>query len=226
MNRSTSQESKSNTLIGVKNITEKEKLDFNLKYRINCYRTAKVCSKCNQRKNVIEFYFKAGRRRLQAECRTCLNNARIKKHSSSPFEYIDYLTKNLRNINPKKRRKKSTISRLDFLKIFRKQIDRFGLKCPYSGITMTWELGSGKPTETNISIDRFDSTRPYEAGNVVFCCWFVNRMKFDYTDQEFIGACEHIARNKERFNEVRNYLKGPAAERELKNKQKPLSLDC
>ena len=219
MSRSTSQESKSNTLIGVKNITEKEKLDFNLKYRINCYRTAKVCTKCGIRQNIIEFYFKAGKRRLQAECRTCLNSARIKKHSSSPFEYIDYLTKNLRNVNPKKRRKESTISRLDFLKMFRKQVDRFGLQCPYSGITMTWELGSGKPTETNISIDRFDSTRPYEAGNVVFCCWFVNRMKFDYTDQEFIGACEHIAKNKERFSEVRDYLKGPVVERELKNKK-------
>ena len=210
MSRSTSQESKSNTLIGVKNITEKEKLDFNLKYRINCYRTAKVCSKCGQRKNVIEFYFKAGRRRLQAECRTCLNEARIKKHSSGPFEYVDYLTKNLRNSSPKKKRKESKISRLEFLHIFRRQLDKFGFKCPYSGLTMTWELGSGKPTETNISIDRFDSTRPYEPGNVVFCCWFVNRMKYDYTDQEFIGACEHIARNKERFNEVRDFLKGPA----------------
>ena len=210
MSRSTSQDSKSNTLIGVKNITEKEKLDFNLKYQINSYRTAKVCTKCGIRQNIIEFYFKAGKRRLQAECRTCLNGARIKKYSSSPFQYIDYLTKNLRNVNPKKRRKKSTISRLDFLKMFKKQADQFGLQCPYSGITMTWELGSGKPTETNISIDRFDSTRPYEAGNVVFCCWFVNRMKFDYTDQEFIGACEHIARNKKRFSEVRDYLKGPA----------------
>ena len=219
MSRSTSQESKSNTSIGVKNITEKEKSDFSLKYSINRWSSTKQCSKCGIRQNIIEFYFKAGKRRLQAECRTCLNSARIKKHSSSPFEYIDYLTKNLRNVNPKKRRKESTISRLDFLKIFRKQFDRFGLKCPYSGITMTWELGSGKPTETNISIDRFDSTRPYEAGNVVFCCWFVNRMKFDYTDQEFIGACEHIARNKERFSEVRDYLKGPVVERELKNKK-------
>jgi len=44
-------------------------------------------------------------------------------------------------------------------------------------------------------------------------------MKYDYTDQEFIGACEHIAKNKERFNEVREYLKGPVVERELKNKK-------
>jgi len=145
-----------------------------------------------------------------------LNNARIKKHSSSPFEYIDYLTKNLRNSSPKKKRKESKISRLEFLHIFRRQLDKFGFKCPYSGLTMTWELGSGKPTETNISIDRFDSTRPYEAGNVVFCCWFVNRMKYDYTDQEFIGACEHIAKNKERFNEVREYLKGPAEGKYMK----------
>jgi len=216
MNKYISPSRRSNTSNGVKNIIEKEKSDFSLKYRINCWSSTKQCSKCNERKNLTEFYFKAGRRRLQAECRTCLNNARIKKHSSSPFEYIDYLTKNLRNVSLKKRRKKSTISRLEFLKIFKKQFDRFGLKCPYSGITMTWELGSGKPTETNISIDRFDSTRPYEAGNVVFCCWFVNRMKYDYTDQEFIGACEHIAKNKERFNEVREYLKGPAEGKYMK----------
>ena len=218
MSRFTSQESKSNISNGEKNIIEKEKSDFSLKYRINGWSSTKQCSKCDERKTLTEFYFKAGRRRLQAECRTCLNEARIKKHSSSPFEYVDYLTKNLRNINPKKRRKKSTINRYDFLKIFQKQMFKFGLLCPYSGIQMTWELGSGKPTETNISIDRFDSTRPYEAGNVVFCCWFVNRMKFDYTDQEFIGACEHIAKNKERFSKVRDYLKGPAEERELKNK--------
>ena len=218
MSRFISQESKSNTSNGEKNIIEKEKSDFSLKYRINGWSSTKQCSKCDERKSLTEFYFKAGRRRLQAECRTCLNEARIKKHSSSPFEYVDYLTKNLRNINPKKRRKKSTINRYDFLKIFQKQMFKFGLLCPYSGIQMTWELGSGKPTETNISIDRFDSTRPYEAGNVVFCCWFVNRMKFDYTDQEFIGACEHIAKNKERFSKVRDYLKGPAEERELKNK--------
>jgi len=218
MSRFTSQESKSNISNGEKNIIEKEKSDFSLKYRINGWSSTKQCSKCDERKSLTEFYFKAGRRRLQAECRTCLNEARIKKHSSSPFEYVDYLTKNLRNINPKKRRKKSTINRYDFLKIFQKQMFKFGLLCPYSGIQMTWELGSGKPTETNISIDRFDSTRPYEAGNVVFCCWFVNRMKFDYTDQEFIGACEHIAKNKERFSKVRDYLKGPAEERELKNK--------
>ena len=216
MSRSTSQESKSNTSTGEKNITEKEKSDFSLKYSINRWSSTKQCSKCDERKSLTEFYFKAGKRRLQAECRTCLNDARIKKHSSGPFEYVDYLTKNLRNSSPKKKRKESKISRLEFLHIFRRQLDKFGFKCPYSGLIMTWELGSGKPTETNISIDRFDSTRPYEAGNVVFCCWFVNRMKYDYTDQEFIGACEHIAKNKERFNEVREYLKGPAEGKYMK----------
>ena len=35
-------------------------------------------------------------------------------------------------------------------------------------------------------------------------------MKYDYTDVEFMGACEHIARNKERFEEVRRYIKEKA----------------
>ena len=209
MSRSTSQKIKSNTLIGAKNITEKEKYDFNLKYRI-VRRSAKECSKCGITQNLQEFYFKAGKRRLQAECRTCLNTSRIKKHSSSPIEYIDYLTKNLRNNSIHKKRKKSKLQRHEYLQIFKLQFERFGVRCPYSGIQMTWELGLGKAKETNISIDRFDSTRPYEWGNVVFCCWFVNRMKYDYTDLEFIGACEHIAKNKEGFTKVRNYLREKA----------------
>ena len=209
MSRSTSQKIKSNTSIGVKNITEKEKLDFELKYRI-VKRSTKECSKCGVTKNIKEFYFKAGKERLQAECRTCLNTSRIKKHSSNPLEYIDYLTKNLRNNSIHKKRKESKLQRHEYLEIFELQFERFGVRCPYSGIQMTWELGLGKAKETNISIDRFDSTRPYEWGNVVFCCWFVNRMKYDYTDLEFIGACEHIAKNKEGFSEVRKYLKEKA----------------
>ena len=209
MNKSTSLQNKSNISIGAKNITEKEKYDFSVKYRIE-KRSTKQCSKCGITKNLQEFYFKAGKRRLQAECRTCLNTSRIKKYSSSPIEYIDYLTKNLRNRSDKKKRKESLLKRHEFLEIFRLQFERFGIHCPYSGIEMTYELGLGKAKETNISIDRFDSTRPYERGNVVFCCWFVNRMKYDYTDVEFMGACEHIARNKERFEEVRRYIKEKA----------------
>ena len=209
MSRSTSQKIRSNTSIGVKNITEKEKYDFELKYRI-VRRSTKECSKCGITKNLHEFYFKEGKRRLQAECRTCLNKSRIKKHSSNPIEYIDYLTKNLRNRSISKKRKESKLQRHEYLEIIKLQYERFGVHCPYSGIEMTWDLGLGKPKETNISIDRFDSTRPYEWGNVVFCCWFVNRMKYDYTDLEFIGACEHIAKNKEGFTEVRKYLKEKA----------------
>ena len=67
----------------------------------------------------------------------------------------------------------------------------------YGGIGLT---GGGDALD---GIDRFDSKRPYEWGNVVFCCWFVNRMKYDYTDLEFIGACEHIAKNKEGFTKMR-----------------------
>ena len=210
MNRSTLVQNKSNTSNGVKSITEKEKSNFNLKFSINRWSSTKRCSKCNIIKHLDEFYFKAGKKRLQAECRTCLNNSRIKKYSSNPIEYIDYLTKNLRNNCKKKRRKQSKLQRHEFIEIFKLQVKRFGIYCPYSGIEMTYELGLGRAKETNISIDRFDSTRPYERGNVVFCCWFVNRMKFDYTDMEFIGACEHITRNKKRFKEVRAFLKEKA----------------
>ena len=114
MSRSTSQKIKSNISIGVKNITEKERYDFELKYRI-VRRSTKECSKCGITKNIKEFYFKAGKRRLQAECRTCLNTSRIAKHSSNPLEYIDYLTKNLRNNSIHKKRKESKLERHEYL---------------------------------------------------------------------------------------------------------------
>ena len=60
--------------------------------------------------------------------------------------------------------------------------------CHYTGLPLTMKVG--KPS--TMSIDRIDSSLPYEASNVVSCCSMVNDMKFDYTESEFVEMCKRV----------------------------------
>lgn len=50
-----------------------------------------------------------------------------------------------------------------------------------------------------VGIDRVDSTKGYTLDNVVPCCAHCNRIKLDYSKEEFIGRCIKIA---ERFSVI------------------------
>lgn len=63
--------------------------------------------------------------------------------------------------------------------------------CALSGIEMTHIRGRGK-VGTNISIDRIDSSRGYEEGNVQLVCAAVNRIKGDMTDEDFVDFCRAV----------------------------------
>jgi hypothetical protein len=64
--------------------------------------------------------------------------------------------------------------------------------CALSGVPMTWHVGSGR-SETNISIDRIDSSLGYSRGNVQLVCRIVNIMKHDLPMRRFIEWCNVIA---------------------------------
>jgi len=52
-------------------------------------------------------------------------------------------------------------------------------KCYYTGVLLTktkTDTGA-KPLPTDFTIDRVDSSKPYEKGNVVVCCHFANQLK-------------------------------------------------
>jgi len=52
--------------------------------------------------------------------------------------------------------------------------------CYYTGKEMTFITGKGKHINTNISVDRIDSNKPYIAENCVLCCLAMNtKMKND-----------------------------------------------
>lgn len=67
------------------------------------------------------------------------------------------------------------------------------LKCFYTNELLTFEV---KKINT-ISLDRVDNSKGYVVGNVVFCCWYINEMKSDYTLREFLQYCEIVFKNKE-----------------------------
>ena len=65
--------------------------------------------------------------------------------------------------------------------------------CAISGIKMTWGHGNGRQN-THVSIDRIDSARGYEVGNIQLVCLVVNLMKRELPMGEFLRWCRTIIR--------------------------------
>ena len=66
----------------------------------------------------------------------------------------------------------------EFIDCWHKQQEEYGEYCPYyPHIKMTRIRGKGKPTETNISVDRLVNTLPYDKNNIMFISWKANNEK-------------------------------------------------
>ena len=64
-----------------------------------------------------------------------------------------------------------------FMESWQKHKDLYGLKCRYTGESMTFIRGLGKVTPTNLSIDRLDNLKGYVEGNIIFCTNYFNTKK-------------------------------------------------
>lgn len=64
-------------------------------------------------------------------------------------------------------------------------------KCALTGIQMTYKFYEGR-VNTNLSIDRIDSTKGYSKDNVQLVCMAANQMKNDLSMCEFIELCEAV----------------------------------
>ena len=82
-------------------------------------------------------------------------------------------------------RKPVTITFKDFMEAWAAQKKKHGLICPISDQEMTHIQGLGN-LETNISIDRIDSSKNYILGNIQFICRRVNTMKHNETVDSLI----------------------------------------
>ncbi len=68
------------------------------------------------------------------------------------------------------------------------QLQKQEYRCYYSGIL----LDLTAPKNRAVSLDRLDSSKGYEPGNVVICMWCINFAKATLTEEEFLEMCKSI----------------------------------
>ena len=152
----------------------------------------KICSKCNERKNVKEFYgSRSSDDGYSGQCKHCtkIGQKRYYQKKYETFEgRIENFLKNAGN-NAKKRKQVFQINQKILLNLWQKQEK----KCFFTGIEMITQ-----PNDLySVSLDRINSDIGYEEKNILFVTNFVNRMKSNFQVQEFLTFCELVnAKNK------------------------------
>lgn len=63
------------------------------------------------------------------------------------------------------------------LRLWKKHKKKYGSRCIYSNVKMTFIRGKNKVTPTNLSIDRINNNKGYVVDNIVFCTNEFNRKK-------------------------------------------------
>ena len=89
-------------------------------------------------------------------------------------------------------------------------------KCAITGLDMTYKFYEGR-VNTNVSIDRIDSSKGYTKDNVQLVCMVANQMKNDLTQSQLLDLCRMIITNNDKSSSAmqREELKAKTA---LKNK--------
>lgn len=163
----------------------------------------KTCTFCKERKPVHLFYVKTNSKDgFHQWCKKCKDVKMNESYSKNSFAFVRRLYQMTR-YQQKQRKKGLQLSMDEFIQIWKEQYDKFGMKCPYSGIEMTFKKGSGKMF-TNISVDRYDNDKPYQDGNIVFCCMVINRMKQELPIEIFWDICKKVVENNQ-INKLDTY---------------------
>lgn len=155
----------------------------------------KVCTSCKQKKETNLFYAKAlAKDGLHQWCKKCKDDKMNEAYSKNSITFVRRLYQMVVCKTRREKKNEITLSMNEFIEIWKEQYEKFGMNCPYSGIEMTFKKGAGKMFY-NLSVDRFNNTKPYEDGNIVFCCMVVNRMKQELPINEFWKICKNVAEN-------------------------------
>ena len=163
----------------------------------------KKCTTCKEVKDVFRYNWKRRSNpkgkvveKLQGQCGPCRTLQKNRKYNSDPHSFVYRKFQQIKQDSAvtKKDRKPSTLEIDQLMNIWQGHHTKFGLKCAISGKQMTFTAGKGK-VSTNISIDRIDSKKNYEYGNIQFICHNVNSMKNNMEDNELIDWCKSIVNN-------------------------------
>lgn len=164
------------------------------------------CKKCQIEKPADEFVIQyidnqlVGKYRYLYECRQCKKERTYKKRNEKR-KTIEWACKiMLAHIYQwaKKRNISFSITEWDLLNLRRSQ----QWKCYYSWHSMTFEFvwhTKGTRTEKTkyqASCDRKDNELWYTWDNIVLCCTFINKMKWNLSEKDFYDTCSAIVTTK------------------------------
>lgn len=105
---------------------------------------------------------------------------------------LGHFKNNLRDLVKRAKRKGWKVE-IDLEHLWQLWMDQ-ATKCAVTGYPMTTVKGRGR-VDTNVSIDRIDSDRGYEIGNVQLVCAHVNVMKSNLKTARFEWWCRLVAAN-------------------------------
>lgn len=166
----------------------------------------KKCLKCKLEKECFNFCINKkttdGLNKICKECKNLYDKTRREKHKSINNCSINtsYRAKNLESFlrcslnstkqGAKRRNIEFSLSLKEIIDLFNSQK---GL-CAISKIPMTSFIQKGH-CNTNISIDRIDSSKDYTIDNVQLLCYIVNVMKHNNSIKDLLYFCKAILIN-------------------------------
>jgi hypothetical protein len=149
----------------------------------------KICFKCKTSKPIIGFFKNSQTLDgFHSWCKSCCTEGNIKSRAKANSQIGTRAKIFLRNAAKAavKRNQEFSLTANDIVEMWDLQL----AICPYSGREMTLEAGK---LET-VSIERIDSGIGYTRENTILVCNAVNRMKSDFSLQEFYDLCSDVAR--------------------------------
>jgi len=178
--------------------TRKQDGRFEQKYVNQIKDTSLLCIGCEEYKEDLQFHknnnynFRRDRSYYCKECTKGKSKVEYKNTRINKLKYLNTLEGFLKSLlqHTKTRKKENNINYEYLLDIYNRQDGN----CSLSGIKMTTISGNGK-INTNISIDRIDSSKGYIIGNIQLVCTIVNTMKTNLKQEDFLNWCNLIIVN-------------------------------
>lgn len=176
----------------------------------------KTCSCCKVKKPLVEFG-KSGKisgSGYKSVCKICLAEKLRMWRLINPEkakEQNRIWTNNNKDKISDKNKKRYTNLTLDqkFAQLVKTASDRKRIKCfiTVEHLHDVWQRQEGLCAYTKlplsseahqlntVSLDRIDSDKDYTANNIQLVCVPVNRMKLDYSEDQFIHLCKLVSQN-------------------------------
>lgn len=175
----------------------------------------KTCTCCSIEKSISEFHkSKTQKYGVNSRCKLCANAATVKWASENRDKRLAncrlYELKNKETIATRKKNKRESMTLDDRLKYLIKNAkDRkeylvsidtdylFSVYEKQNGLCVYTKLpllAIGNQLNT-MSLDRIDSNKHYTEDNIQLVCVAINKMKLNYTEDQFINLCQLVTQH-------------------------------